>query len=190
MTRQQFLHGNGIRSTLSQDLGFGADAPVFHALLTFKDVADWMYYRTAWPEANAKLRNDTAALIRQPVQNAWAEILTTAITQPGAPPANFVLRMVWTPLPGRGGELGAMMVEWAQKRAALGFRFSVANQILGLDAGSLISNVGFERIEEWEDLRSHGSDDETRQYLAAVSPLLSELPRSELLQTLVPMPSA
>ena len=66
----------------------------------------------------------------------------------------------------------------------------MANQILGPDAGSLISNIGFERIEEWENLRSHGSDDETRQYLAAVSPLLSQLPRSELLQTLVPMPSA
>lgn len=187
-TRQRFLHGQGLRAALQQDMGFGAHAPVFHVLLTFESLADWLHYRTAWPEAAARLRSDTAPLIRQPVQNSLNENLTPLLTQPGAPPVNFILRQAYTPAPGNGQRVRALMLDWAEQQSKRGYRYSVALQIVGSDAQCLIQNTAFERIEEFEGLRSHIPSDTVQEYLAALSPLLAGLPRSELLQTLVAAP--
>jgi len=189
--RVRFLQSHGYRVSLTQDMGVGdeEDSFAFHALILVDGLDAWERYRTDTGDSGMKLLDDIAPFVRRPPSGSLSEILALAAPRPV--PANFVLRMVWTPLVGRGPQLVPLMTEWTRTRGEQGFRASLALQRTGDDPLSLIVNVAFERMAELEELLARGaSEPATQQYLAAVSPLLAAAPRAEILRTLIEIPAA
>lgn len=189
--RARFLQSQGYRVNLTQDMGVGAeeDSFAFHALVLVDSLDAWERYRTDTGESGIKLLSDIAPFVRRPHCGSLSEILVPAPR--AVAPANYILRLVWTPLVGRGSHLVPLMAEWTRVRAEQGYRPSLALQRTGGDPTALIVNVAFERMAELEELFARGANDAaTQQYLAAVSSMVAGPARAEVLRTVIEIPAA
>lgn len=188
LARVRTLQESGFRASLSQTV-YGSQTPALHILISFADIAALEQYRRDQAEALVQLASNTVSLIRQPGAGALSE-LSVPNPNPSASDA-YLLRIVTRPLPDKGAEAAALMSEWAKTRGAQGYRFSLARELAGPNAGTFINNVAFSRLEEWHELMTRGrSEEATQQYLRDLSALQAALPATELLQVLVPIQPA
>lgn len=183
------LRDAGVAASLQQML-FGPQFPAIAVLVPFEDLASMERYRSEHAEMLAGIVASAAPYLRPSI--ATSALLEPLVTNPNPSSSTaWLLRIIMKPLPGRGPELAALTSEWGRTRSSQGYRWSVARELVGPDAGALVMGVAFEHLEEWDELLARGRSEEAAQkYVRDAAALQAGLPVQELWQVLVPMQPA
>ena len=125
-----------------------------------------------------------APLTRQPNHLSLYENLLAAQAAPT--PARYIQRISRMPLPGKGRELIALVLERAKARQAEGIRTSISVQVAGAASGTLVTNLIFTSLAELEKQRARNQTDAAQQQFQATVATLAGPNRVEIFETLVP----
>jgi len=100
----------------------------------------------------------------------------------------FIQRITLSPALGKGRELRALVEDRVKKGQAQGQRISLATPVFGDEMGSLVVNIRFNDLAEFEKSRSrNAADKDFQEYVGKVSSMATS--RFELLEVLVPFQS-
>ncbi len=177
--RQQQTEGQRVGL---QMLVYGPNTPALRIARQFEDLGALEAFRARPPQLDPRVQ----ALFRQTVTNAlWEQVLSV---QPGGQTPKYTQRFFNRPLPGKGPELAALLVENAHRAQAEGYRTAVGIQVAGAAAGAVVSQTLYGSLVEIEKRRMNNRTSPAQQeFLAKLSALVSEQANSAISEVLVPM---
>ena len=176
-TRQQQSQGQRVGLQVSI---YGPNAPAFRIARQFDDLGGLEAFRQQAVQPDPRI----AALFRQPPSNAlWEQLLAM---QPGGDTPRYTQRFVSMPLPGKGPELAALMIDRARRTQAEGGRSQVSVQVAGWAAGAVMSQTLYGSLVELEKRRANNRTNPAfQEFLAKQAGLLAAPSNSAISEVLV-----
>ena len=178
-TRQQQSQGQRVGL---QMIVYGPNTPAFRIVQEFEDLGSLEAFRQQPLQADPRI----PALFRQPVRSAlWEGLL--AVPAGGETP-RYTQRFVNRPLPGKGPELAALLIDGARRAQAEGYRSSVGVQVAGPAAGAVVSQTLYGSLVELEKRRANNRTNPAfQEFLAKQAGLLAAPSNSAISEVLVSM---
>jgi hypothetical protein len=179
-TRQQQSQGQRVGL---QVIIYGPNTPAFRVARQFEDLGSLEAFRQQAVQPDSRL----PALFRQPARNAlWEQLLAN---QPGGgEPPRYIQRFVSMPLPGKGPELAAIIMDRARRAQAEGGRSQVLVQVAGAAAGAVMNQNLFGGLVELEKRRANfQTNPASQESLAKQSGLMAAPSNSAISEVIVPL---
>lgn len=178
-TRQQQSQGQRVGL---QMIVYGPNTPALRINRQFEDLGQLEAFRQQPVQPDARLQ----ALFREPVRSALFEQLLAV--QPGTETPRYTQRFANRPLPGKGPELAALVIENARAAQAQGYRSGVSIQVAGAAAGTVVSQTLYGSLIDLEKRRAANRTNPAFQaMLAKQAGLLAAPSNSAISEVLVPM---
>jgi len=177
--RVRTRQSQGVRAALSM-AAFGAEGPVFTVALLFDDLGALEALRANPLPVDPRL----ATLTRQPNRLELYEVLLPA--QASNTPVRYIQRITRTPLAGKGRDVRALVPELAKARQTDGIRTTVAVQVAGPAATSVVTNTLFGNLAELEKLRARNQTDTALQQFQEKISTVAGPQQTEIFESLIP----